>query len=195
MAFTCKVELNKEKGITLTVENTTGQITQTVEMDGTQIVIKVKGATDTSTITQKADSIEIKCKTMTLDAETLLVKSSKDSVYQSAQKLTMKSTQDMEIASSAKNTIKAATDILVQGVNATFKGDTSAKVQSAEVTVAADAKATLKGSPVEVSSALNLDVKGTAVKVAASGTLDLEGQVSTLKGQMTNVQGSLVKLG
>ncbi|HVJ88906.1 MAG TPA: hypothetical protein VM580_03820, partial [Labilithrix sp.] len=58
----CSVELNKEKdkGITVKIQNSSGQITQTFQMDGTKITVTVKGAQSTSTITQDSESLELK---------------------------------------------------------------------------------------------------------------------------------------
>ena len=58
----CSVELNKEKGqgIIVKVQNASGQITQTIQMDGTKVTVTVKGAQSTSTITQDSESLELK---------------------------------------------------------------------------------------------------------------------------------------
>ena len=72
----CTVELDKEKGVTVKVENADDQITQTVVMDGTSITITVKGSEETSTYVQKQDSVIITCKDFTVDATgTLTLKS------------------------------------------------------------------------------------------------------------------------
>lgn len=55
----CRIELDKEKGIILTVENDDQKITQTIVMDGTNITTTVKGSDHTSAITQKKDGIQI----------------------------------------------------------------------------------------------------------------------------------------
>lgn len=65
----CTVEMSKESGITVKVEDADAGITQTITMDGTSLTLKVAGSAGTSTITQTADKIAIKCKDFTLDAE------------------------------------------------------------------------------------------------------------------------------
>ncbi len=62
----CRVELDKEKGLVFTVENKDGSITQTAVLDGESITLTNKGKDDVSSITQKPDSIAIKCKSFTL---------------------------------------------------------------------------------------------------------------------------------
>jgi hypothetical protein len=194
-AFTCRIELNKEKGIIITVENKAGQITQTAVLDGTTMTLTCKGAEATSTITQKADSIVVKCKDFTVEAETVTVKSTKDTLHKSDAKLTVQSADDLEIKSDKKITATATADLKAAGSTFTADAQGAAKVSGATVDVTGQQQTAVAGVPLKLSSSMNVEVNGTIVKVASSGTLDLEGQVSTLKGQMTNVQGSLVKLG
>ena len=111
----CRVELNEELGLILTVENKEGKITQTAVLDGESITITSKGEKETSTITQKPDSIAIKCKDFTLESETITCKSSKDTLHQSEQKFDVQSTKDMTLKSSAKYTADATGDVSVSG--------------------------------------------------------------------------------
>ena len=56
----CTVELSKTDGVTITVKNEKGKITQTVVMDGTSIKTQVKGDKHTSLITQMQNSVVTK---------------------------------------------------------------------------------------------------------------------------------------
>jgi hypothetical protein len=73
----CTVEMSKKRGISLTVEDIAAGITQTITMDGTTLVLKVArkvaGKETASTFTQKADSIAIKCKDFSIEAEKTLI--------------------------------------------------------------------------------------------------------------------------
>jgi hypothetical protein len=192
----CRVELSKTKGLILTVEDTQGQITQTVTLDGQQIEIQCKGQDDTSVITQKPDGITIKCKNLTLDTETLSVKSTKDSTYKSEQKLSIQSAQDMTVKSDAKIDATATADMTLGGSKFTATAQSDAKVGGVNVDLEGSAKSTLKGAQVEVAASTgNLDAKGMMVKIDATATLDLNGQMSTLKGQIVNVSAPMVKMG
>lgn len=184
----CRVELNKETGITITVENAADNITQTAVLDGTTITLTCAGQQETSTITQACESIEIRCKSFTVDAETVTVKSTKDTEHTSGAKLTVKSTQDMSLDSGAKLALKATGDLTADGLNVTASGTTDAKLKGLNVEVAGTTKAVVKGLAVELSGDATADVKGPMIKVNASGILDLQ-------GSMTNVKGSLVKIG
>ena len=69
-ALVCRIELNKSDGVVITVEDPNADVTQTVVLNGDSITITSAGS-NTSTIVQKPDSIEMTCKTFTLDAETI----------------------------------------------------------------------------------------------------------------------------
>ena len=107
----CTVEMDKEKGVTVKVENAEGKITQTVVMDGTSITFKVQGNSETSTVVQKEDSITITCKDFKVDATgTLTLKSAKASSWASQDILKVESTKDMTLDSKAKFTQSSTQD-------------------------------------------------------------------------------------
>ena len=179
----CTLEMSKERGVTITVANADGQITQTLHMDGTAVTLTVKGASETSTWTQKAESIAISCKDFTLSAsDSITCTAAKTATYRSTE-------GDTTITSGAK---------LVQEAT----GDAS--VSAANVALAATRAASMKGSSVEVAGTQSLALKGAAqaslagakVSVTADGQLALESSgVAELKGSMTTIGGSLIKAG
>lgn len=194
----CTIELDKEKGLTVKVEDPDGKLSQTVTLDGQTITLEAKSDSDTSTVVQKADAITITCKSFTLDAETIAVKSKKDSTWKSEQKLELESTKDMALTSGAKLTQKATGDFALSS--------------DANVEVKATSKLALEGAQGQISAksgdlkqeGVNLKFEGKAqaelaapiIKLAAKGQLGLESSgVAELKGSMTSVSGSLVKLG
>jgi len=194
----CRVELDKDKGIILTVENKDGKITQTAVMNGESITITSKGEQDTSTITQKPDSIAIKCKTFTLETETITCKSTKDTLHQSEQKMTIQSTGDMTLKSSAKLTEEATSDVKISGSSkVTIAATSNAELSGSNTTVSATSgKAEVKGLNLALSGTVEAKMDGASVKVAAKGMLNVESQgIATVKGAMTNIQGNLIKLG
>ena len=194
----CRVELNKAKGITLTVENEKGEVTQTVEMDGTVIRTTCKGTSEeeTSVITQKTDGIDITCKAFQVTAETVTIKSSKDTLVESEQKIDVKSTKAMTLTSSDKLEATASTDLNLSGNNVSAAATSKAELKGMNTDVNATQGLKLSGGTSELSGQMKIDIKGAPiVKVASSGVLDLEGQATTLKGSITTVQGSVLKLG
>jgi uncharacterized ParB-like nuclease family protein len=194
----CKIELDKTKGITVTVENADGQITQTMVMDGTSITTKVKGQSDTSTIVQKADSIVVTCKDFTLDTETITLKSSKASAWTSQDTLKVTSTKDMTLTSSAKLTQSATQDAkLSSSANVTVEATNALKTSGLTAAMSATGgEAKVDGLTLKLSGQTNAEMAGAIAKVTAQGSLSLESTgIAKLQGSMTTVGGTLVKLG
>lgn len=195
----CKIELDKQKGITVQVTNADGKITQTVTMDGTTLTIKVAGQSDTSTIVQKADSIAVTCKTYTVDAETITMTSSKDSAWTSQQKLKLESTQDMTFTSSAKLTQSATQDAKLSSsanVNVEATSNLALKGTMGAAMTASGGEAKVDGLTLKLNGQTQAEMAGPITKVSAQGQLSLESSgLANLKGSMTTVGGSLVKLG
>src|SRR5215203_2452067 len=103
MPLVCTVEMSKDSGISIKVENADGGITQTITMDGTTLTMTVAGEDETSTFTQKADSIAIKCKDFSIEASnTITCTSTKATTHKSDDTVTIQSAKDMTLTSSAK---------------------------------------------------------------------------------------------
>jgi hypothetical protein len=195
----CKIELDKTKGITVTVENADGQITQTLTMDGTSITTKVQGQSDTSTIVQKADSIVVTVKDFTVNAsgeitftstkasqwtsqDILKLTSTKDMTFTSSAKLTQSATQDAKLSSSANVTVEATSAFKASGMTAAMS--------------ASGGEAKVDGLTLKLSGQSNAEMSGAMAKVSGQGQLSLESTgIAKLQGSMTTVGGSLVKLG
>ncbi|HOC58949.1 MAG TPA: hypothetical protein PKN70_03305 [Smithellaceae bacterium] len=160
----CRVELDKNKGIILTVENSSDKITQTITMDGKMIETVVKGDS-TSKITQTKDGITIDCKSFAVNAETIKCVSSKTTDHESSQDFTVNSKKNLNLS--------AKSDAVVKGINITNEASSALKV---------------KGMTVAVSGSSSAEVKAASVKVDAQGTLDLN------SSGMTNLTGSMVKV-
>ena len=193
----CRIELDKDKGIILTVENKDGKITQTAVMNGESITFTSEGEEETSTITQKPDSVVIQCKDFTLDAETITCKSTKDTLHQSDGKFDIKSTQDMTLTSKAKLTEDATSDVSVSGMKVSVSAKDKAEISGLNTAVKATAKMEVEGVTLALKGTGQAEMEGGAsVKVSSKGMLNLESTgVTTLKGSMTNIQGTMVKLG
>lgn len=197
MPLVCRIKLSKTDGVTLEVENAEGKITQTILMDGTSIITTVKGEEDTSKITQIAGQIKIEAKAFVLEAETITCKSTKASSLKSEDTFTLESTKDMTITSQAKLKAEATQDISLKSTSAKVDVEATqdATLKGLNVVVQGTAGATLKGAQTKVEGSATTDVKGPAVKVVADAKLDLEGALLELKGQMSTVGGSIIKIG
>lgn len=213
-SLVCTIEVTKTDGITVRVKNGT-QKTQTIEIDGTTIkltceegkkkstitqqagsvVTEVKGDKNTSKITQNDESVTIKCNSFTVDAETVTMKSKKDTTHDVKGKLTVKSQKDTTLTSSAKTTVKSTGAMSLDSSKLTATGKSGVAISGA--------KAELKGtSKVSISSNAAAEMKGMKVDVQATGQMNAGGAITnigknmtTVKGQIVKVEGALVKLG
>lgn len=195
----CTVELDKDKGVTVKVENPDAQITQTVVMDGDSITIKVQGSSETSTIVQKDDSVTITCKDFTVDATgTLTLKSQQASSWKSQNTMALESTQDMTFTSNAKLTQSATSDAkLSSNTKVGVEAGTQLELKGMQASMAASGgEAKVEGLTLKMSGQTQAELSSAMTKVAAQGKLGLESSgLAELKGAMTTVGGSLVKLG
>jgi hypothetical protein len=194
----CTIDLDKEKGLIVTVEDSEGKLTQTVKLDGKAITLEVKSNSDTSTLVQKPDSISLTCKSLSVNADTITLQSKKESAWTSEKTLRLQSTEDMTLTSSAKLTQKATQDALLSS-SANFQVKATQKLTLEGM----EGQLSTKGGPLKLEG-VKLEMKGKSqaelaaplIKVAAQGKLGLESSgVAELKGSMTSVSGSLVKLG
>src|SRR4051812_17299345 len=96
----CTIEMDKNDGLIVTINNEAGNVTQTIKMNGTTIELKVVGAQATSVITQSAEKVSIACKQFEVKAEeTVSIASGKASTYTSDATLAIKSASDMTLKS------------------------------------------------------------------------------------------------
>lgn len=216
--FVCTFELNKTGGITVKLVNKNKQITQTVTLDGTALTLKydnaqtqksstvtqkeesvvteVKDQTNTSTLTQKADSLKVVCKTFEVDAETLTLKSSKDTSHQATGKYTVTAQDDLSVTGSKNGTVKTTQNLNLEATqNLTAKATQNLNLEGLEASLKAQTKASVNGQT-------QVEIKGLQIGASAQAALTLEGEITsvgksltTVKGQMVSVQGTLVKLG
>lgn len=195
----CTVELDKEKGVTVKVENADDQITQTVVMDGTSITITVKGSEETSTYVQKQDSVVITCKDFTVDATgTLTLKSAKESKWTSDDVLSVESTKDMSLTSKAKFTLESTKDTSVKSnAKVAMEAAQDFDIKGMKTSfVASGGENKIEGLTLKMAGKTQAELASAMIKVKADGQLGLESSgMAELKGSMTMVGGQLVKLG
>ncbi|NOK11355.1 hypothetical protein [Corallococcus exercitus] len=195
----CKIELDKQGGITVQVDNGDDKITQTIVMDGTSITITVKGQQETSTIVQKQDSIVVTVKDLTFDTDTITMKSKGVSKWTSQDTFTVESTKDMTLKTSAKLTQTATSDAKLSSsanvnIEATSKLAMKGNMGAEMVTSGGEAK--VDGVTLKLAGKSQAEMSAAMTKVSGTGKLDLESSgMANLKGSITSVGGTLVKLG
>ena len=123
----CRVELDKDKGVTVSVDSGDGKMLQTIVMNGKQIIVTCKGEKGTSTITQDPESIAIACKKFSVDAEeTITMNSKKAFTIDSKDVLSAKSAKAMSLQTDAAFTAKSKAAATLQGSAVTVKGSSAA---------------------------------------------------------------------
>lgn len=193
---TTTISIDKTAGVLCKVEDPDNKLTQTVTLDGANLILQVQGEEQTSTYTQTADAITIKAKTLTVEGETLTMKTTKASAWTSEDTLSITSTKDMSLTSSAalsqkadkagsleaeSLSIKATNAATVEGSDTTVKGSSSLKGEAPSVTLDGSSSTTVKGASVEVSASASLTCKSSAT--------------TTVKGAMVTISGSLIQVG
>lgn len=179
----CTLEMSKERGVTITVEDVDGKVVQTLTMNGTSLVMKVKGEQEETSMTQTTEKVTISCKDFEVIARNSIVcTAAKSATHESRD-------GDTTIKSGARLLQKAQGDIKASGANVEVEAQSATK---------------LKGTTVEVSGVQSLKLKGTAqaelqgaqVAVKADAQLSLESSgMASFKGSMTTIGGSLIKAG
>jgi hypothetical protein len=196
MTLVCKIELSQTDGITVTVLNKDGKITQTSVFNGTSIVHTCAGENDTSTITQTCDSVTIDCKNFNVNAETITCKSTKNTLHHADGTFDIDSTKKTTFTSAADTDVKVTSKLNMTAADFSATATNSAKVTAATTTINGDTKVSVTGAQVDIAATAAANLKGATVKMAASGLMNVEGGgITTVKGSITNIQGSLVKLG
>lgn len=194
----CTIELDKEKGITVKVEDPDGQVTQTITMDSKSITTEMKNSSHTSTVVQKPESVTITCQDFKVDADTVTLLSKKASKWTSQQTLKLESTQDMTFTSSAKLTQSATQDAkLSSSTNVNIEATSQLGLKGMQASMqATGGEAKVSGVTLKLAGQAQAEMSSPMTKVSGQGQLSLESSgIADLKGSMTNVGGSLVKLG
>ena len=179
----CTIEADKERGITVKIENADDSITQTIAMNGTSITFEVKGQDNTSTIVQTSDAINIKCKDFKLETlETMTIHSKGAATHQSDDVFAITSKKDFSIATDAKSSQSAKGAIEISGKQ--------------KIAVVATAALEAEGATLSLKGKSKAEMSAAATKVEGQAKLDLEASgIATLKGNLTNVTGSMIKMG
>lgn len=190
----CRIELNKESGVTVTVENADDKITQTFHLDGTAITTTVKGD-ETSTIKQDQKSVTITCKDFKVDAETITCSSEKATKFTSKDIFSVDSTKDTKITSEAKLVQKATQDASLEGMNVKIKATTDAKIDGLNVKAKGSVEASLEGVQLKLKGTAKAELAGAMVDVKGDGMATVDSPLTQIKGQLLKLQGTMNMVG
>ncbi|WP_299494622.1 hypothetical protein [uncultured Shewanella sp.] len=121
----CRVELNKNDGVTITVDNKSGRVKHTIVLDGSSITTQSVSVSNTSKIVQTPNAVSIDCKHFNVKADTIKFTSKMSTSMSSGSSFNIDSGTTMTADAKAMATIKSAT------VN--IKGQGLVKVEGAMI--------------------------------------------------------------
>jgi hypothetical protein len=216
--FNCKIELSKTNGIAISIRDLSQpeQVYKQVLLEGDSLIIKtnkvdssatitqtetgltteVKNAQGSTKIEQGPEEVKITCKTFTVDAESISLKSKADTSCSATGAWSVTSTKDFKVETQANCLLESQLAMTLSAVTkATLKASSELQLQSPKMAVKADAS-------LDVQSGGPLDLKGAAVSVKGDMRASLDSPsttvgstMTTIQGQIVSISGSLVKLG
>jgi hypothetical protein len=214
----CHIELSRTDGITIVIKDSKkkdhklrrivlgptsitltckdGAVTSVVtQQDG---AIKTTVTTDkgTTAIEQDGETIAFTCKTFKVTAETIALKASQDGSLVTDGKCTIKSTGDAVVDSAAKLTLSSVQKLAVSG-QATVAIDAAAKLalSGAQAELAATSTLAIKSSGTAELTGMTVALKGQTQLSAEAPITSVGKDMTSVKGQIVEVTGALVKLG
>lgn len=195
-ALVSSIRLDKSSGGAVVIRNDPDGITQSIRMNGTSVVLQVDDGKDTSTITQTAAGVTIRCKTFVVDAETITCSSQSTSSYQSSSTMTLTSTRDMRLTSRANLASQADLSLTGEAPTVKLTADRDLTASAPGVSYKASAAtATVQATNVKISGTSQVKAQGAMVALSAAATLKCEAAgLNSIKGAVVSV-GGLIKIG
>lgn len=218
-SFACKVQLSKTGGIEISIRDLSqpSQVYKQIIMDGTSFVLKTNKLNSSTTITQTEEKlttqvttqagattieqgpeeVKVTCKRFVVEAESIQMKSSKDTTHEATGKYSVESTQDYSVTSKAKWTVSATGDLSLK-----TQGKAELNAPASQVSVSSPKIELTAQTLLSAESGGALSVKGGAVTVKGDMRAELSSPqttvgnaMTTIEGNIVTVTGSLVKLG
>lgn len=197
-AMAATLEMDKGEGITLTLEDTTNQVTSKIVFDGKKITIEIKNSSDTATIELKPEAIKIAAKTITLEGEKINLNATDTIALKADKNITGQATQKLDLKADQEGSIKGAQKLALSSAQITATGDTSVEAKSgpASLKLATAGDATLKGVNLALEGSAQAKMKGAQVGVEATAQLELKSALAAaLKGTQVEVKGVMNMIG
>jgi hypothetical protein len=216
--FSCKIELSKSGGITIVIQDSllkemdqrkivleAAALTLTVSKNGQSTTItqtessvktEVKGLIATSTIEQDCENVTVTCKNFKVDADSVTLKASMDGHFETGTTCNIKSTQATTIESSAGMTVKSLTAMAVSSSESvSVKAVTNLTMEGAQTTVKGTTQLAATSSGTTNVEGMTVTVKGDTQATLEAPVTSVGQSMTTIKGQLIEVSGALVKLG
>jgi hypothetical protein len=216
--FFCRIELSKPDGVTIIIKDKQkqdqfvrsivlgptaitltckdGAVTSVVTQKDGSIKTEVTTAKGTTTIDQDGETIAFKCKTFQVDAETVTVKATQNGSITTDGTCTIKSTGDAVVDSAAKLTLKSVQKLAITGQE-TIAIDATAKLamSGAQAALAGKTTLALTSDGTAELTGMTVALKGQTQLTAEAPITSVGKDMTSVKGQIVEVSGALVKLG
>ncbi|MBL9045590.1 MAG: hypothetical protein JNM83_28535 [Myxococcales bacterium] len=191
------IRLDKNAGGSVVIRNDESNITQSIRLNGTSLVLDVEGGQAKSTITQTQTGVTIQCNTFLLDAETITCKSRSTSVHQSQSTMSLTSDSDMRLTSHKNLAAQASSSLTGQAPSIKLSAERDLTATGGGATFqAATATATVQATNVKINGASQIKATGTMISLSAAATLKCEtAGMNSIKGGIISVGGGLIKIG
>lgn len=216
--FSCRIELSQPNGITIVIKDSkqkdqlqkkivlgpsslvitciNGAKSSTITQTEDSLQLEVKSERGTTTVDQNDEAITVKCKTFTVDAETVTLKASQDGRLETGKTCVIKSTSDMTLDSSAKLSGKSVGALsLATDQSATVKATASLSLEGNQTEVKGTSQLDLQSSGTASLSAAAVSLSGKTQATLEAPLTSVGKNVTKITGQMVEVSGALVKLG
>jgi hypothetical protein len=216
--FTCKIELSKSGGITIIIQDSilkemdqrkivleAAALTLTVSKNGQTTTVtqseasiksEVKGLVLTSTILQDSENVTVTCKNFKVDADSVTLKAKMDGHFETGTTCNVKSTQATTIESSAGMTLKSVAAMALDAKESvSVKAVTNLTMEGAQTTLKGTTQLTAQSSGTTNVEGMTVTVKGNTQATVEAPVTSVGQSMTTIKGQMVEVSGALIKLG
>jgi hypothetical protein len=184
--WSCHIELSKTDGITIVIKDRLlkDAHVRKIELGASSITVTCKNGPLSSVVTQSDGSINTQVTTAQDGQWTTggkcTIQSAQDTLIESAAKLTARSAQALAVSSLDAVTVSATTKLGLSGAQAEVSGTST-------LTASSQGSAELSGMTVAVKGQTQLTAEAPITSVGQSMT--------TLKGQIVEISGALIKLG
>lgn len=216
--FSCRIELSKTGGITIIIQDSVlkemdqrkivleaAALTLTVDKNGqsttitqtdTSIKTEVKGLVATSSIEQDCENITVTCKTFKVEADTITLKATLDGTFETGTTCDIKSTQATTIDSKAAMTLKSVTAMALDSKSSVaVQAVTNLTMEGAQTTLKGTTQLTAESSGTTNLEGMTVTVKGNTQATVEAPVTSVGQSMTTIKGQMIEISGALVKIG
>ncbi|HTE51639.1 MAG TPA: hypothetical protein VK698_12385 [Kofleriaceae bacterium] len=216
--FSCRIELSRTDGISIVIKDGVkkDQYVRRIDLGPASITLTCKDGAVTSVVTQKdgsintsvttdkgtttidqdGETIAFACKTFKVEAETFSLKATQDGSLTTDGKCTITTTGDATVDSAAKLTLKSVQKLAVTGQE-TVAIDATAKLAMSGAQADLEGKTTLalRSNGTAELTGMTVSLEGKTQLSAEAPITSIGKNMTSVKGQIVEVSGAMVKLG